>query len=209
MTETVAAASPRVCAVALRSAAAASFAVRTSRAIRWSCFDALHELVVVDDLGEARGRDDEGERVGRLVDVRLPHTSLQDVHRARVLALEAHEPARLLPEERGEPLEPLALARELRLQLVEARLRGVHSRLRGPELVDDRRELGRQHAFLLLRGLDFRAQLGDPLVDALLLGLDVLPRGRRDQSRRNERKRSQGKRERENRDEQRPPSHAH
>ncbi len=166
--------------------------------------DALDELVVVDDLREARRRDDEGERVGLLADVRVTHALLEHGDDPGVLALEADETPGLLLEKDRELLEPRALFRELRLEVVETRLRGIDGRLRGAQLVDDGGQLGGQHTFLLLRGFDLAAQLRNACIDALLLRPDVLTRGGRDQG-----ERGQGEQQDQHGDEQRPPSHAH
>ena len=124
------------------------------------------------------------------MDVRGTDTLLEHGHRAPVLVLQPHEPARLNPEHLRQPLEPGLLGGELALEAIERGLRLVDGRLGSAELRRDLGELRRQHALLLLGGVDLRLELRDALVDARLLGRRVfLTRSRR---RHSEREREDG-----------------
>ena len=108
--------------------------------------DPAHELVAVDQLAEARGRDEHRDHVRRLLDVDRPHSRLEDLDRPRVVGFEPAQALRLLLQEHGQPLEALLLRRELRLEEIEAHLRVLDGRLSGLELRDDLGELARENA---------------------------------------------------------------
>ena len=167
-------------AVARRSAAAFSFAVlhllRDPSVLE---ADPLEELVVVDEVVEARRGDEEREDVRGLLDVDRAHARLEDGDGLRVLGLELPQAARLLAQALREALEARLLGRELGLELLERALGLVDGGLRGLELRDDRRELRREHALALLRRVDLGLERGDPRVDRGLLALDVVARRRR------------------------------
>lgn len=131
--------------------------------------DAVEKVDVVDEVVEARGGHEEREHVGRLVHVRGSHARFEDGDCTRVFRLQAVEARRPCCEQLGEAVEPRSSRRELGVERVGARLSRLDGRLRVLQLRGDLRQLGGQHALLILRRVDTCLQRGDARIDGRLL----------------------------------------
>ena len=154
--------------------------------------DALEKLVVVDQVVEAGGGDEEREDVRRVLDVDRADTRLEDRDGLGVLRLQVLQTNGLCAQACGQALQPGLLGRELRFELPESALGLVDRRLGRLELRDDGRELRGEDALALLRCVDLRLQRRDPCVHGRLLVDVVARRGSGEGERGGERAQGQG-----------------
>src|SRR5919197_1609598 len=140
--------------------------------------DLVQVVELVDEVGEARGGEEDGHRVGVISLVDGDEAPVEAAHGLPVLRAEENEAAAFEPVELGQPLELLPVELEVALERDEPVARARHLPLERADLAVERRDLRRQHALLGARPGDPVVERLDPVLDRLLALVDVVSGGR-------------------------------
>ena len=141
---------------------------------------------MVEEVGQARGGEEDRDRVGIVGLVDGNEAPVEAALRLEVLRTEKDEAAALEPVERRQPVELLPVEREVALECAESVGRARHLALERADLAVQRRDLRGQHALLGARTRDPVVQRLDPVLDRLLALVGVVPRGRSGEDEREE-----------------------
>jgi hypothetical protein len=140
--------------------------------------DLVQVVELVDKVGQARGGEEDRDRVGAVGLVDRDEAPVEAALRLPVLRTEEDEAAGLEPVELRQSLELLAVEREVVLEGGEPVARARDLPLERADLAVQRRDPPGQHAFLGACARDAVVQRLDPVLDRLLALVDVVPRGR-------------------------------